>query len=122
MKVTEPASSVGVASLIKIYGLPFMMGLMAAALGLALLPPKNWKEMFLRSFVTVTCSVLLGLPLYDWLCLHYEFIAEARHFEPLIYVAAGLPAWWVLGAIARYLDGSLEELIKNIASKWTRNE
>ncbi|MGK5017712.1 hypothetical protein [Janthinobacterium sp. HLS12-2] len=93
--------------------------------------PKSAKEAFVRFFVTILFSALMGPALVvvvrNWMpglfdsaravavlygsdpALGFLFIAA-----PLM-VAAGLPAWWVLGATVRWFEKRRDKDIGELA-------
>lgn len=114
----ETGSATGLAALIKIYGLKvvivFFFAACASIVGVMISPPQTGKEAMRRIIVTLICSYIFGTPLLDYLRSNYAFVTQS--FEPVIYFAAGLPSWWILGALARlgekYGDSALNKLAK----------
>lgn len=102
MKMSEP--TVGVAGLIKVYGLAALMGLIVTCLGYMVMPPQTKKEWFYRLFSSVSMSIIIGLPVYEYLSLNYEFVSQVPRLEGLVYFIVGLPAWWLLGGVFLWLE------------------
>ena len=118
-------------ALIKIFGIPVLAGAAATSLGFMFMWPKTAKEAGVRVFVTILFSALMGPALVvvvrTWMpglfdsaravavlygsdpALGFLFIAA-----PLM-VAAGLPAWWVLGATVRWFDKRRDKDIGELA-------
>lgn len=137
----EPSSTgmSGVAALkvVLAFGLPAAM---AALIGMLLMPPLSYREFVARSVCTVLSSFLFGPLLAITVIAYFPNITEAAHWfaqrtglgdEGLLamfYVLgpcmllAGLPAWWLLGAIMRLaakLQGQdLVEWVVDIRRKW----
>jgi len=118
-------------ALIKIFGIPVLAGAAATSLGFMFMWPKTKKEAFARFFVTIISSFLLGPALVvavrSWwpgLFENAKEVAVLYDSEPALgflfiaaplMVAAGLPAWWVLGATVRWLDKRKDKDIGEIA-------
>ncbi len=118
----EPSSSTfaGGAALAKLIGWPVIIGAVTAALGMLLLWPRTLGEAFARIVVTILSSAILGPLLVFWLhgwkpglFTSAKEISAQAGLDPLaglllvsapLLVIAGLPAWWVLGAIVRWFD------------------
>ena len=69
-------------ALIKLFGVPVLAGAAATSLGFMFMWPQSTREAFIRFFSSIIISTFIGPAL----------------------VAAGLPAWWVLGACVRWFD------------------
>jgi len=104
----EPTSSTtaGGIAIFKYFGAPVIFGGLASALAFAVIPPKTATEALRRIVVTVFCSVILGNPLKSWLMQHYDWLIDygSAVTDPMIFIAAGLPAWWILGAVMRVIE------------------
>jgi hypothetical protein len=120
--MAEPVSSSAAAggALIKIFGLPVLIGSMAAALGFIFLWPKTKGEAFARFATSIVLSAIAGpflvVVLRSWMpglfdsakdvagmygadtALGFLFIAAP------IMVVAGLPAWWIIGGFVRWFE------------------
>lgn len=119
--MTEPASSTaGGVALWKIVISVFGIGVIAAGLGFIVLPPKTTREFAARAIATMMGSALAGPFL----------VAAAYHQWPGVFAAgvqlaerggleswlglfvvaapllalAGLPFWWILGALVLWFD------------------
>ena len=118
-------------ALIKIFGIPVLAGAAATSLGFMFMWPKSAKEAFVRFFVTIVFSVLMGPALVvavrSWwpsLFENAKDVAVMYGSDPALgflfiaaplMVAAGLPAWWVLGACVRWLDKRRDKDIGELA-------
>lgn len=118
----EPSSSsiAGGTALVKLIGWPVVVGAVTAALGMLVLWPKTMMEGFARLVVTILSSALVGPMLVAWLhSWKPELFTSAKSLaieaglDPLfgllfasspLLVIAGLPAWWILGAVVRWFD------------------
>ena len=127
----ETTAAAGTA-LLKIFGLPVAAGALAAALGFVFMWPKTRKEAFIRFFVTIITSVVLGpvlvIVMRSWWPTLFESakdISSMYGAEPAmgflfiaapLMVMAGLPAWWVMGACVRWLDRRRDKDIAELAT------
>ena len=119
--MAEPITTASAsAALIKLIGLPVLAGSLAAALGFMFLWPHSRREAFARFASSIISSAILGPLLVVWarslapnLFESSKDVAVMYGSEPAIgflfvaaplMVAAGLPAWWVIGGIFRWLD------------------
>lgn len=118
----EPTTTSVAASgvFIKYLGLHIGAGALAAALGFLVLWPRTMKECFARLFSTIVASSVFGPVLVVQMhSAHPELFASASTvaalygLEPalgLLFVAtpllviAGLPAWWLIGAVLRFIE------------------
>ena len=107
-------------ALIKFFGIPVLAGAAATSLGFMFMWPKNKKEAFTRFFVSTLSSILFGPALVVAVRSWWPTLFDNAKDVALLYdsdpalgflfiaaplmVAAGLPAWWVLGATVRWLD------------------
>ena len=118
-------------ALIKFFGLPVLAGAAATSLGFMLMWPKTKKEAFTRFFVSTLLSIIFGPALVvavrSWWPTLFDSakdVATLYGSDPALgflfiaaplMVAAGLPAWWVLGATVRWLDKRKDKDIGEIA-------
>ena len=118
----EPSTSTvaGWAAIGKLVGWPIVIGAITAALGMLVLWPKTMMEGFARLVVTIISSTIFGPVLIFWvhswkpeLFSSAKSIAIEAGLEPMLgllfasaplLVIAGLPAWWILGAVVRWFD------------------
>jgi len=126
-------SAAGVAAgsaIAKYFGLQLGAGAVAAALGFLVLWPKTAREGFARLASSIIASIVFGPPLVAFVYSRYpdvftsaRALAEASGVKPefgLLYagapllVIAGLPAWWVLGAVLRWFDKRRDKDIAEI--------
>jgi hypothetical protein len=119
-------------ALIKIFGVPVLTGAAATALGFMFMWPKTPKEAFIRIASTILFSTVFGPALVITLRSTWPTLFEAARDAAAMYgtepalgylfiaaplmVAAGLPAWWLLGAIVRWLDKRKNKDIGEIAA------
>jgi len=123
MKAPMPAietTSAGAGALIKIFGVPLIFGAAGAALSFLFMWPKSRREAFIRFTCSIATSALLGpilvFALHSWWPSLFESaraVLAINGADPAlgmlalagpIMVLAGLPAWWVLGAIVLWLE------------------
>ncbi|MDN2716093.1 hypothetical protein [Janthinobacterium sp. SUN120] len=118
-------------ALIKLFGIPVLAGAAATSLGFMFMWPKNKKEAFTRFFVSTLSSIMFGPALVvavrSWwptLFDNAKDVAVLYDSDPALgflfiaaplMVAAGLPAWWVLGATVRWLDKRRDKDIGELA-------
>jgi hypothetical protein len=103
--MTEPtSSSAGAIWLIKVYGIKMIAGVIAVAISFAFLWPKTAKEGVIRIASTMAGSMLFGEALQAFVQSQLAWWPRTHESSMIIFVAAGLPAWWLLGAIFRWLD------------------
>jgi hypothetical protein len=123
MKETMPAletTSAAGGALIKIFGAPVLAGAAATALVFLFMWPKTLREAFLRLTSTIATSALFGpflvMAVHSW----WPSLFDSAKAVTILYggdpamgvlfvaapvmVAAGLPAWWLIGGVIRWLD------------------
>ena len=114
----ETTGSAGLSALIKIYGLKLIGGVLAVAISFAFLWPKTAKEGVVRIGATIGVSILCGSILAQWVYSFFPWWPRDVEAAMIIYVAAGLPAWWVLGFIFKWLhtrqDKDAAEIIREL--------
>lgn len=115
---TETAA--GGAALIKLITAPAVASAVAITVGFLLMWPKTQQEAFARFTVTLLSSFFLG-PLLVIAARSYfpnmfdaaKLAAADFGYEPTfglialsapLLVMAGLPSWWILGGIVRWLE------------------
>ena len=107
-------------ALIKIFGIPVLAGAAAAALGFLIMWPRTLKEAFIRLACTIMTSAiggpLLVIAMHSWWPTLFVSAGEVAALSGsgremgFLFVAspflviAGLPAWWIVGGIVRWLD------------------
>lgn len=113
-------AEVGGVAMVKYFGLPVIIGALAAGLGFVVLWPRTVQEGVARIVSSIVLSALLG-PALAIAALHYlpgvfEGAAAMAVMlnAPVDYVymtltapcfaIAGLPAWWLVGALIRWLE------------------
>jgi hypothetical protein len=118
-------------ALIKFFGIPVLAGAAATSLGFMFMWPKNKKEAFTRFFVSTLSSILFGPALVVAVRSWWPTLFDNARDVAVLYgsdptlgflfigaplmVAAGLPAWWVLGATVRWLDKRKDKDIGELA-------
>lgn len=103
-------------ALCKYFLVPTIIAIVAAVVGILVVPAKTTKEAMSRIVVTIVCSLIFGYPLYDYLHLKYSFINS--QYIGVIFLFSGLPAWWMLGALARMGERYGEGIIYKLAKKF----
>lgn len=134
--MTEPASAAVSGAVIKYFGVHLFAGALAAALGFLVLWPKSLYEGFARLFITIVASSIFG----PMLLVHLhssrpELFASAQEVARLyeldanlgllfiaspLLVIAGLPAWWLIGALVRLFESSGDSWISGLAQWFKR--
>ncbi len=123
MKATMPAietTSAAGGALIKIFGIPVLAGAAATALVFLFMWPRTLREAFVRLACTMATSSIFGpiavMALHSWwpsLFDSSKAVAAMYGADPalgMLFVAgpvmvlAGLPAWWLIGGLVRWLD------------------
>ncbi|OGB23367.1 MAG: hypothetical protein A3I66_01500 [Burkholderiales bacterium RIFCSPLOWO2_02_FULL_57_36] len=120
--MAEPMSTSAAAggALIKIFGLPVLAGSLAAALGFIFLWPKTKGEAFARFASSIVSSATAGPLLVVWLRSYSPGLFESAKDVATMYgadqavgflfiaapimVAAGLPAWWLIGGFVKWFE------------------
>ncbi len=120
--MTDPVTgnAVGGVTLYKFFGSSMFAASIAVAVGFLFLWPKTLKEAFVRISCTILASSMFGpfmvMALHSWWPSLFDssktIAAQAGmdgafgllFLSAPIMVVAGLPAWWVMGAIIRWLD------------------
>ena len=122
MKATMPIETTTAAggALIKIFGVPVLAGAAATAFAFLFMWPKTLKEAFMRLMCTIATSGIAGpflvIAVHSWwpsLFDSAKAVAALYGADPALgvlfvsgplLVVAGLPAWWVIGGVVRWLD------------------
>jgi hypothetical protein len=106
--------------ILKIFGVPLAAGAAATALAFLFMWPRTLREAAIRLASTILASSILGPLLViavhaTWPALFQSAAAAAALYGVppelgVVFVAApflvlaGLPAWWILGALVLWLD------------------
>ena len=130
MPVETTAAAGG--ALIKIFGVPVLAGIIATSIGFIFMWPKSIKEGFFRIVCTISTSTIFGPALVIALRSWWPNLFEAAKEIALLYgtepafgflfiaaplmVIAGLPAWWLIGGVFRWLDNRKEKDIGELMS------
>lgn len=86
----------------KILASPGAIGVLAGAVGFLFLWPKNAKEGFSRIAVSGMSSHFFGDAVLRTIVNFAPWI-PAKEIQAGAYLLAALPAWWILGAVIKYL-------------------
>ena len=115
--MNEPISSYGIAWLIKYYGWKLIAGVIAVSLSFLVFWPKTQKEGVARIAATILGSTIFGESAVE-VVKHYVswFPLETVGQQMPVFVLAGLPAWWILGALVRWFNKKSKKDIDT----WTR--
>lgn len=97
----ENAGAFGLAA--KVLGSPAFIGIVAGALGFLWSWPTSKREGFIRIAAAGVCSLFFGPPLLQTL-LHFGSWLTRDEVAPACYLVAGLPGWWVLAWVFKWLD------------------
>lgn len=119
--MTEPTTSGAAGLLIKAYGIKVLAGALAAGLMFAVLWPRTAREGVARIACTIAGSMLAGEPALALVRSSAAWYPQGLQSDMLVFVAAGLPAWWLLGAVARWLDKRRDKDIGELASDARRD-
>lgn len=116
----ETSGSAGVTALVKIYGFKVLGGFLAVVISFAFLWPKTAREGVTRIGCTIASSILLGATAAQWVYTFFPWWPRDVEAAMIIYVAAGLPAWWVLGGVFKWLQKTetkdIAEIVKEVKS------
>lgn len=119
--MAEPITTTAASgALLKFFGLPIAAGSIAAAWGFIFLWPRTKGEAFARFSSSIISSAVFGPLLVVWLRSYAPSLFESAKAVAKMYdaeetigflflaapimVAAGLPAWWVIGGFVRWFD------------------
>ncbi|KQZ34306.1 hypothetical protein [Massilia sp. Root1485] len=107
-------------SVIKVFGVPVLAGAAATGLAFLFMWPKTIKEAAIRFACTIIASAIAGpflvIAVHSWWPSLFASAGEvaAMYKMPLEFgmlfaavpflVLAGLPAWWILGALVLWFD------------------
>lgn len=134
----DPTSSAAASgAVLKYFGLHISAGALAAAMGFLVLWPRSMHEGFARLFCTIVASSVFGPMLVvhmhssrPELFLSAEAVAHLYGLEPafgLLFVAtpllviAGLPAWWLIGAVLRFFERDGESWL-GVVAQWFKRK
>ena len=103
---------------VKVFGSPAFIGIVAGALGFLWSWPKTAREGFIRIAAAGACSHFFGPGL----------LKTALHFAPWFvpedigagcYLIAGLPGWWVLAWVFKWLENRRNDDLGQVAADLT---
>lgn len=126
----ETAGATG--ALLKIAGVPIVTSAAATTLGFMFMWPKTRKEAFIRIATTIIFSTFIGPLLVIALRSTWPSLFDMARDSAVLYgldpavgflliaapvmVFAGLPAWWIVGALVRWLDKRKDKDIGELAA------
>jgi hypothetical protein len=129
---TTAATSALIKTLIKIFGVPVLTSAVATSLGFMFMWPKTPREAFIRIACTILFSTIFGPVLVIALRTAWPTLFDAARDIAMFYgtepafgylfiaapvmVCAGLPAWWIVGAVVRWFDRRDNKDIGELAS------
>lgn len=130
MPAIESTAAAG-GAVIKIFGLPVLAGATATAVAFLFMWPRTLREAFLRLASTIATSGIFGpfavMALHSWwpsLFDSAKSVMGQYGGDPTlgvlfvagpVMVMTGLPAWWLIGAVIRWLDRRRDKDIGEIA-------
>jgi hypothetical protein len=119
-------------AILKIFGVPVLTSAAATSMGFMFMWPKNTKEAFIRIACTILFSTIFGPILVIALRSAWPTLFDASRDIATLYaidpamgflfiaapvmVGAGLPAWWIIGAVVRWLDKRRNKDIGELAN------
>jgi hypothetical protein len=120
MKENMSLEATAAGSVIKVFGVPVLAGAAATGLAFLFMWPKTIKEAAIRFACTIIASTLAGpflvIAVHSWwpslfasageVAAMYKMPSEFGMLFAAVpfLVLAGLPAWWVLGALVLWFD------------------
>lgn len=120
MKENMSLEATAAGSVIKVFGVPVLAGAAATGLAFLFMWPKTIKEAAIRFACTIIASAIAGpflvIAVHSWWPSLFASAGEvaAMYKMPLEFgmlfaavpflVLAGLPAWWILGALVLWFD------------------
>lgn len=129
---TTAATGAVIKTLIKIFAIPVVTSAVATSLGFMFMWPKTPREAFIRIACTILFSTIFGPILVIALRTAWPTLFDAARdvavfygTEPAfgylfiaapVFVCAGLPAWWIVGAVVRWFDKRSNKDIGELAS------
>lgn len=137
-RMPEPTSSAAAGgAVLKYFGLHISAGALAATLGFLVLWPRTMREGFARLFCTIVASSVFGPVLVvqmhsarPELFVSASTVADMYGLETafgLLFVAtpllviAGLPAWWLIGAVLRFFERDSDSWL-GVLAQWFKRK
>lgn len=114
--MSEPVSgAAGAAGLKALASSPGAIGVLAGAIGFMILWPKTAKEGVCRIAVSALSSHFYGNAVLRTIVNYAPWI-PSDEIQAGAYLLAALPAWWVLGAVIKYLGRGqdIKEIAKDV--------
>lgn len=128
----EVGTTAATGALLKLFGVPVISSAAATSLGFMFMWPSSPKEAFVRIGSTIICSTIFGPVLVIALRSTWPGLFDAAKDVATLYgiepafgflfiaaplmVGAGLPAWWIVGAVVRWLNNRRGKDIGELAS------
>lgn len=113
----EPTSGTAATGLAigKALASPGVIGVLAGAVGFLFLWPKDRKEGFSRLVASGITSHFLGDALLRTI-VHFAPWIPPEEIRAGAYLLAGLPAWWILGAVIKYLSrgNDIKQIVQDV--------
>ena len=91
------------AALVKLFGSPAFIGMVAGGFGFMWSWPTTKREGFIRIVAAGMCSHFFGPGLLKT-ALHFAPWFVPEDISAGVYLIAGLPGWWILAFIFKWLD------------------
>lgn len=110
--ITTGAAGAAGLKILKILASPGVVGVLGGAVGFLFLWPKSRKEGFSRIAISGMSSHFFGDAVLRTIVNFAPWIPKDE-IQAGAYLIAALPAWWILGAVIKYLNRGQD--IKEIA-------
>lgn len=94
---------------------PGVIGVLGGAVGFLFLWPKDRKEGFSRLAVSALSSHFFGDAVLRTI-LNFAPWIHADEMQAGAYLIAALPAWWIIGAVLKYLNRGkdIKEIVEDV--------
>lgn len=111
--LSENAGAFGLA--VKVFGSPAFIGIIAGALGFLWSWPRTAREGFVRIAAAGVCSHFFGPGLLKT-ALHFAPWFVPEDISAGCYLIAGLPGWWILAWVFRWLEARRDKPLEDVAA------